>query len=96
MSPFAKYFACVVLGVLLGAGAAASVYRTSVIPKITKAYEEKAQQDDRAKSLGRDTIGYLQEQLKQARSNAGAQLLATSGHVMNEQQCRSWVALDQK
>jgi hypothetical protein len=38
-------------------------------------------------------IAELLEQIGAARGNAGAQLLASSGHVMDEAQCRAWIGV---
>ena len=38
-------------------------------------------------------IDDLEAQLTAARTNPGAQLLANSGHVMNEAQCRAWLGV---
>jgi hypothetical protein len=43
--------------------------------------------------LQHDTIEQLETQLAEAKANPAAQMLAQSGHVMNEEQCRAWIGV---
>jgi hypothetical protein len=69
-------------------------------PNLCAEKDDTIQHQQRSLDLGRQTIGDLQARLAEQRAelarlanNAGAQLLANSGHIMNEQQCRAWSAM---
>jgi hypothetical protein len=83
------------LGLMLGAGI---VVKWSQ-PAIAHAQEALQDQAETIRTLQaqvegqKQNIGELLDQISAARGNPGAQLLAKSGHVMDEAQCRAWMGV---
>src|SRR5690348_4608915 len=101
-SPFRNF----IFGIFLGAVFMASFFawrqtqaNAAELPKpcatVAGQTVDQASWDFAQKTLRmqRESIENLRQQLAEAKANQGAQLLAASGHVMNEEQCRAWIGI---
>jgi len=101
MSPFAKYTLSVLLGLFLGVGGTIAGSKLHMKP-CAQVYDQQNHLknvdqeifDTRNKVIN-DLVQrnqQLEAEIKQAHANPAAQMLAQTGHVMNEQQCRAWMS----
>jgi hypothetical protein len=101
MSPALKFLLALLVGAAIGVGIAAAIET----PRVRHA-ESALAQSEHAKDLARDTIGDLQKVIADLRAHQAQKSVDASGHVsdldeymkksgghlMNEQQCRAWMA----
>jgi hypothetical protein len=99
-----KFLLALLVGALVGGGIVAAIET----PRVRHA-ESALAQSEHAKDLARDTIGALQKAIADLRQHQAQKAVDASGrvsdlndymkesagHLMNEQQCRAWIALAQ-